>query len=227
MPNGTRDGIVGGRANFGTIEGGPTALRVGNDGALYVAVYPEGRIARIAPKTPGACTTGCVADAECDDGNPCTADDCNELTTGCTHTPIAPCVPSTTTTTASTTTLTTVTTTSTLPAECAGLRGPARAHCEVDAARGAPVCDTGIIDARFGVKVETALARASALLSRATGASRARKTNALMRRADRRLKAVLQLADRGLRRDQIDDTCHGQVDALIARLRAAANATRR
>ena len=228
VPNGTRDGIVGGRANFATIEGGPTALRVGNDGALYVAVYPAGRIARIAPTAPGACTTGCIADAECDDGNPCTADDCNELTIGCTHTPIAPCVPSTTTTTtASTTTLTTVTTTSTLPAECAGLIGPARARCEVDAARGAPVCGSGIIDARFGVKVETALARASALLSRATGSSRARKANALMRRADRRLKTVQQLADRALRRDQIDDTCHGQVDALITRLRAAASATRR
>jgi hypothetical protein len=170
-----------------------------------------------------------VADAECDDGNPCTADDCNETTTGCTHTPIAPCVPGTTTTTASTTTLTTVTTTSTLPAECAGLIGAALARCEVDAARGGPVCTTGIIDARFGLKVETALARASAFLARATGASRARKANALMRRADRRLKTILQMADRALRRDQIDDACHGQVEAFIDRVRAStrSSATRR
>jgi glucose/arabinose dehydrogenase len=60
-PNEARDGVVGGRIDVGTITSGlPVALRTGNDGALYVAVFPydgSGRIVRIAPKAPAACAT--------------------------------------------------------------------------------------------------------------------------------------------------------------------------
>jgi glucose/arabinose dehydrogenase len=58
-PTEARDGIVGARIDVGTIEAGlPVALRTGGDGALYVAVYPNGgpgRIVRMAPKTPAGC----------------------------------------------------------------------------------------------------------------------------------------------------------------------------
>ena len=60
-PNPARDGIMGGRIDIGTVAPDfPVALRTGNDGALYVAVYPNGgpsRIVRIAPKAPVVCPT--------------------------------------------------------------------------------------------------------------------------------------------------------------------------
>ncbi|HEV7733612.1 MAG TPA: PQQ-dependent sugar dehydrogenase, partial [Candidatus Binatia bacterium] len=74
-PNAARDGITGGRDDFATIDGAPTAIHTGNDGALYIAVLPD-RIVRIAPITPVACTDGCLVDASCDDGDACTTDTC-------------------------------------------------------------------------------------------------------------------------------------------------------
>jgi glucose/arabinose dehydrogenase len=60
-PTAARDGIVGERMDIGTIDPGlPVTLRTGNDGALYVAVFPyggPGRIVRIAPKVPVACAS--------------------------------------------------------------------------------------------------------------------------------------------------------------------------
>lgn len=55
QPSATRDGIVGGRADFATLDGAPVAIRTGPDGALTIATL-SGRIARIAPKSPVACT---------------------------------------------------------------------------------------------------------------------------------------------------------------------------
>jgi hypothetical protein len=55
QPNATRDGIVGARADFATLDGAPVAIRTANDGALNVATL-SGRIARIAPKSPVVCT---------------------------------------------------------------------------------------------------------------------------------------------------------------------------
>jgi glucose/arabinose dehydrogenase len=60
-PNAARDGVVGSRIDVGSVAPDfPVALRTGDDGALYVAVYPNGgssRIVRIAPKAPVVCTT--------------------------------------------------------------------------------------------------------------------------------------------------------------------------
>jgi glucose/arabinose dehydrogenase len=60
-PNATRDGIVGGRVDVGSVAPDiPVALRTGPDGALYVAVFPASgtsRVVRIAPKAPVVCTT--------------------------------------------------------------------------------------------------------------------------------------------------------------------------
>jgi glucose/arabinose dehydrogenase len=60
-PNLARDGIVGGRVDVGTVAPDiPVALRTGNDGSLYIGVYPNGgpgRIVRMAPKAPVVCTT--------------------------------------------------------------------------------------------------------------------------------------------------------------------------
>ena len=60
-PNASRDGIVGGRIDIGTVAPDfPVALRTGNDGALYIAIFPNGgssRIVRIAPKAPTVCVT--------------------------------------------------------------------------------------------------------------------------------------------------------------------------
>ena len=60
-PNAARDGLVGSRIDVGSVAPDlPVALRTGNDGALYVAVYPNGgssRIVRIAPKAPVVCAT--------------------------------------------------------------------------------------------------------------------------------------------------------------------------
>jgi glucose/arabinose dehydrogenase len=55
QPNATRDGIVGGRVDFATLDGAPIAIRTANDGALDVATL-SGRIARIAPKSPVVCS---------------------------------------------------------------------------------------------------------------------------------------------------------------------------
>ena len=54
--NAARDGIVPkSRAAFATVtSGAPVSMRIGPDGALYIAVYTS-RIARIAPKTPATC----------------------------------------------------------------------------------------------------------------------------------------------------------------------------
>jgi hypothetical protein len=55
QPNAARDGIVGGRADFATLDNAPIAIRTGPDGALYVGTF-SGRIARIAPKAELPCT---------------------------------------------------------------------------------------------------------------------------------------------------------------------------
>lgn len=56
QPNAARDGIVAGsRKDFGTVTGSPVSMRVGPDGALYIASLGGGRIARFAPKTPVVC----------------------------------------------------------------------------------------------------------------------------------------------------------------------------
>jgi glucose/arabinose dehydrogenase len=90
-PNAARDGIVGGRADFGRIEGGiPVTIRTGPDGALYVAVH-SGRLVRIAPKTPVACHGTCAKDAECDDGDACTVDTCDAAVGTCVRTRVTPC----------------------------------------------------------------------------------------------------------------------------------------
>jgi MYXO-CTERM domain-containing protein len=52
--NATRDGLVGARADFASLNGGPTEMTMGPDGALYVAVYGGGtssHVTRIAAKT--------------------------------------------------------------------------------------------------------------------------------------------------------------------------------
>jgi glucose/arabinose dehydrogenase len=60
-PNAARDGIVGGRIDIGSVAPDlPVALHTGTDGALYVAVFPNGgssRIIRLAPKAPLVCST--------------------------------------------------------------------------------------------------------------------------------------------------------------------------
>jgi glucose/arabinose dehydrogenase len=214
-PNGARDGIVGGRENFASISGAPVAIRVGNDGALYVAVYDQGRIARIAPQTPVPCTTVCASDTECDDADPCTTDHCEPLVIGCTHTAVTPCGgPGASTTT------------TTLIGPCADQTGPALAKCEVDQARSGAPCDSGIIDARFATKVDTALARASTILGQATITSKPKKLKVLLNRADRRLKSILQIAARADRKSQIDAGCRGQVEDLVDRLRTVVAAAR-
>jgi glucose/arabinose dehydrogenase len=55
QPNATRDGIVGGRADFATLDGAPVAIHTANDGALDVATL-SGRIARVVPKSPVVCS---------------------------------------------------------------------------------------------------------------------------------------------------------------------------
>ena len=55
QPNATRDGIVGGRADFATLDGAPVAIHTANDGTLDVATL-SGRIVRIAPKSPVVCS---------------------------------------------------------------------------------------------------------------------------------------------------------------------------
>jgi glucose/arabinose dehydrogenase len=71
-PNANRDGVTGPRIGVGTVAPDfPVALRTGNDGALYVAVFPNGgssRVIRVAPKSPGVCSTtttldGCAGQA--------------------------------------------------------------------------------------------------------------------------------------------------------------------
>jgi glucose/arabinose dehydrogenase len=55
QPNATRDGVVGARADFATLDGAPVAIHTANDGALDVATL-SGRIVRIAPKSPVVCS---------------------------------------------------------------------------------------------------------------------------------------------------------------------------
>jgi hypothetical protein len=61
-------------------------------------VLPD-RIARIAPKTPVACTDGCLTDAQCDDGDACTNDRCLPSASLCRHEATGGTCTSTTTTT--------------------------------------------------------------------------------------------------------------------------------
>jgi MYXO-CTERM domain-containing protein len=68
--NGTRDGLVGPRADFATISGGPVETTMGPDGALYVAVYGGGttsHVTRIAAKMADP-TCGAGGDAGTDAG---------------------------------------------------------------------------------------------------------------------------------------------------------------
>ena len=74
-PNATRDGIVGPRRDFGSVAPDlPVSIRTGNDGALYVAVYPNGgssRIIRISPKAPVICTTTTTSTTTTTLADPC------------------------------------------------------------------------------------------------------------------------------------------------------------
>lgn len=84
-----RDGVVGAREPFLSIPvGSPVTIRTGPDGALYVAAL-LGRILRIAPREPVRCTDGCIADAECEDGDACTTGRC--IDGACAHEPIDGC----------------------------------------------------------------------------------------------------------------------------------------
>jgi glucose/arabinose dehydrogenase len=211
-PNAARDGVVGGRADFATISpGAPVSLHVGNDGALYVAVIPD-RIARIAPQAPVACTSGCLADAACDDGDACTVDACNVPASLCTHAPAPGCGPTTTTTT-------------TLPEPCAGRPAVGAARCAVDQAAGLPLCGEAPVDARVDAGVRATLTRASRTLARAEG-RRPRQVSRLLGRTDRILRTILRRTARAAHRDRLESGCRTAIDALAARLRALVAAAR-
>jgi glucose/arabinose dehydrogenase len=204
-PNATRNGVVGGREDFATMSGAPVSLHTGNDGALYIAIYP-GRIARIAPASPLPCTGGCLTDGECDDDEVCTVDACNPLASLCTHVPIPGCG--------------TTTTTTTLPAPCANLTAFARLECEIEAARDEALCGTGTSDPALAQAEDRRLERAALLVGRAETSPRLKRASRLLAKVDRVLTAISRRALRALRRTVIDGACQALVDERIARLRA-------
>jgi glucose/arabinose dehydrogenase len=197
VPNGTRDGIVGGRADFATIDGAPVAIRTGNDGALYVAVLPD-RIVRIAPIAPVACTDGCLSDAQCDDGDACTTDSCLPTASLCRHDAIGGCAGTTTTTT--------------LPPDGGCAAGDARA--QVACLCAAPVAECAATTLPRGV-----LRRHD----KACGLVALDVAGRRERRALQRAASLFERAARAAGKRRVEPTCGG---AMAARLRELAGATR-
>ncbi len=78
-PTAARDGVTGAREPLATTTGGPVAIRTGTDGALYVAMVVEGRIARIAPRVDGPCVTTTTTTSTTSTTST-TVDPCPELT---------------------------------------------------------------------------------------------------------------------------------------------------
>src|SRR5262249_22531156 len=146
-PNASRDGVVAGsRIDIGDVDPDlPVTLRTGNDGALYVAVFPAAtvsRIVRIAPKAPVSCATTTTT-------VPTTTSTVTTSTVHTTTTTVTSSTAPVSTTTASTgpsastTTVTATTgpsTTTTSPDPCAVLTGPALASCRIHAAGTIPHC---------------------------------------------------------------------------------------
>ncbi len=195
-PNATRDGIVGGRADFAEIDGAPTAIRTGNDGALYVAVLPD-RIVRIAPTAPVACTDGCLVDADCDDGDACTLDACTPTASLCTHTATGTC---------------STTTSTTLPGGgCASATGRERVACLCEAA----VTECASVTLPRGVAARRD--RACGLVARDVDGRRER-------RVLRRAASLLDRAARAAGRRRVEPICGAAMAARLRETAAATRA---
>lgn len=195
-PNAARDGIMGGRDDFASIDGAPTAIRTGNDGALYVAVLPD-RVARIAPIDPVACTDGCLTDAHCDDADPCTIDTCAPTASLCSHAPAGACA---------------TTTTTTLPGAggCDALTGRARVAC---------LCASPV-DACASVTLPRPVVRRR---DRACGLVALEATGRRERKSLQRAASLFERAARAARKRKVEPVCGA---AMAARLRDAAAVAR-
>jgi hypothetical protein len=119
-----------------------------------------------------------------------------------------------------TTTLSGSTTSTTLDA-CAGLAGAARVACQIDAAGGTPLCSTATVDATLAAVVHDRFRAVADLVRRTTDVTRPKASRRLLQRGDRRLRTLLSKLRRAERRDRLDPGCRGEIEALVANLRAS------
>jgi hypothetical protein len=201
-PTVARDGITGGRIDFGTINATPVAFRIGNDGALYVAAHTGNRIVRISPKAPATC-----------------------VTTTTTSTVTTSTLPGETTSTTTTVTTSTSTTSTTIAGPCGTLEGFALAGCQVAPLRADPLCGTDIVPPGIAKAVHTRAEAAASLLTKAEAAP-TRRMKRLLGKTDRTLKGIVPRLARAGRRLQISSSCQTSLGAAVTSTRATVAALR-
>ncbi len=189
-PTPARDGITGGRIDFGSVNGTPVALREGNDGALYVAAYSDNRIARFSPKAPATCVT---------------------TTTSST-------IPGQTTST-STSVTTSTSTSTTLPGPCGSLTDFALANCQVTPLRTDPLCGSDTVPPGIAKTVHVRAERTVTLLGKAEATTVNRKQLRLLAQTERTLKAVATRISRAGRKLQISAECASTLGDTVAGVR--------
>jgi glucose/arabinose dehydrogenase len=249
-PNAARDGIGGSRIDIGSVAPDiPVSVRTGNDGALYVAVFPGStvsRIVRIAPKSPVACsTTTTTSPTTTSTSAPVTTTTATSstshpiTTTTSTSTTIVITTSSsssttilvTTTTSPSTTapsttlpgsTTTTVaggTTTTTTLDPCAGLDAAPRFACQLGVASTALLCGGNAAEAYLIDNAHARFQAAQTFVQRADTSPRLKSQKKLFGRADRRLRMRLPQVKRSLRKDATDAACRTEIETLLTTLR--------